>query len=57
MSSAQADLETGRYLPSTRKSDHAKFGELKKLGFEAMNATYTRFAKGVVDEFNDEAFD
>lgn len=55
--SAQADLTTGRYLPSTKKADHAKFAELKSLGFDAMTTTYTLFAKGVVDEFNDEAFD
>lgn len=55
--SAQAELDTGRYLPSTRKADHPKFSEMKSLGFEAMNATYTQFAKGIVEEFSDEAFD
>ncbi|MFP5519813.1 MAG: hypothetical protein ACLGGX_07915 [Bdellovibrionia bacterium] len=55
--SAQGSLTFGRYLPSTRKSDHPKFNEVKSLGFESMKAGYTQFSKGLVEEFYSEAFD
>lgn len=55
--SAQGQITFGRYLPSTKKSDHAKFNEIKTLGFEATKTAYTQFTKGLVEEFSSEAFE
>lgn len=54
---AEGDITAGRYLPSTKKTDHPRFAELKAVGFESATAIYNAYTDGMMTEFVQEAFD